>query len=132
MKTHRPARVGELIKREVGEMLLRQQIRDLRVGSGMVSVTDVEVSGDLRHAKIFVSIYGTEEAQRSAMAALSEAEGFVRQEIGRRIRLRYTPEVAFVQDRSLERGARLSRLIDQLRTEQERKAPSDGGDPSEP
>lgn len=129
MKTHRPARVGELIKREVGEMLLRQQIKDLQ--GGLVSVTDVEVSGDLRLAKIFVSIYGTEAVQGATMSALTASQGFVRQEIGRRIRLRYTPDVTFVQDRSLERGARISRLLDQLRTEQQSKAPTENEEPSE-
>jgi ribosome-binding factor A len=111
--------VGELIKREIGDMLLRQQIKDLRVGAGMVSVTDVEVTGDLRQAKVFVSIYGTEEAQAAAMAALDASTGAVRSEIGRRIRLRYTPEISFLHDRSLERGARVSRLLEQLRVEQQ-------------
>ncbi|UFP95123.1 30S ribosome-binding factor RbfA [Gloeobacter morelensis] len=119
MKTHRPARVGELIKREVSDMLLKGQIKDPRVGAGLVSVTDVEVTGDLRQAKIFVSIFGTPEAQKLTMTTLAEVTGFVRQEIGHRIRLRYTPEIAFVQDRSLERGARITRLIDEIRAEEE-------------
>jgi ribosome-binding factor A len=114
MKTHRPARVGELIRREVSDMLLREQLRSLR-GSSMVSVTDVEVTGDLRQAKIFVSIFGTPESQITAMAGLDEATSFVRQEIGRRIRLRYTPEISFVQDRSLERGAMINELINSVR-----------------
>jgi ribosome-binding factor A len=113
MKTHRPARVGELIRREVSDMLLREQLRSLR-GSSMVSVTDVEVTGDLRQAKIFVSIFGTSESQATAMAGLEEATNFVRQEIGRRIRLRYTPEISFVQDRSLERGAMINELINSV------------------
>ncbi|AGY60163.1 30S ribosome-binding factor RbfA [Gloeobacter kilaueensis] len=122
MKTHRPARVGELIKREVSDMLIKQQIKDLRIGAGMVSVTDVEVSGDLRQAKIYVSIFGTPEVQKLTMAALGDVTGFVRQEIGHRIRLRYTPEISFVQDHSLERGARISQLIDQIRAEEEARA----------
>lgn len=118
MKTHRPARVGELIKREVSEMLLRQQIKDPRVGTGMVSVTDVEVTGDLRTAKIFVSIYGSAAAQEATMAGLLDRTSFVRQELGRRIRLRYTPEIAFVQDISLERGAKVTQLLNKLRSEE--------------
>lgn len=121
MKTHRPARVGELIRREVSDMLLREQIRSLR-GSSMVSVTDVEVTGDLRQAKIFVSIFGTPESQATAMAGLAEATNFVRQEIGRRIRLRYTPEISFVQDRSLERGAMINELINSVRSIETAKA----------
>lgn len=118
MKTHRPARVGELIKREVSEMLLRQQIKDPRVGTGMVSVTDVEVTGDLRTAKIFVSIYGSATAQEATMAGLLDRTSFVRQELGRRIRLRYTPEITFVQDISLERGAKVTQLLNKLRSEE--------------
>ncbi|MBC7880597.1 MAG: 30S ribosome-binding factor RbfA [Anaerolineae bacterium] len=121
MKTHRPARVGELIRREVSDMLLREQLRSLR-GSSMVSVTDVEVTGDLRQAKIFVSIFGTPESQATAMSGLEEATSFVRQEIGRRIRLRYTPEISFVQDRSLERGAMINELINSVRPTEIAKA----------
>lgn len=109
----RMARVAELIKREVSQMLMNG-IKDDRVGSGMVSVTDVDVSGDLQHAKIFVSIYGTEEAKAETMAGLKSATGFVRSELGHRIRLRRTPEVIFVEDKSLERGDKVLDLINQL------------------
>lgn len=110
----RVSRVSSLIKREVSQMLL-YEIKDDRVGAGMVSVTDVDVSGDLQHAKIFVSIYGTEEAKAETMAGLRSSEGFVRRELGQRIRLRRTPEVVFLEDRSLERGDRTLHLINQLR-----------------
>ncbi|NEQ34692.1 MAG: 30S ribosome-binding factor RbfA, partial [Leptolyngbya sp. SIO4C5] len=73
----RVARVAALIKREVSQMLL-SGIKDDRVGAGMVSVTDVDVSGDLQHAKIFVSIYGTEAARSETMAGLKAATGYVR------------------------------------------------------
>ena len=109
----RVARVAELIKREVSQMLLNG-IKDDRVGSGMVSVTDVDVSGDLQHAKIFVSIYGTEEARAQTMAGLKSATGYVRSELGHRIRLRRTPEVLFQEDRSIERGTRVLSLLNQL------------------
>ncbi len=129
MKTHRPARVGELIKREVGEMLLRGQIKDLRVNTGIVSVTEVEVTGDLRQAKIFVSIFGTPQVQEQTMASLNRVTPFVRSELGQRIRLRYTPEVAFVQDQSLERGVRMTQLIDQIRSEEEARAARKDAEP---
>lgn len=109
----RVARVGELIKREVSQMLL-SEIKDDRVQVGMVSVTDVEVSGDLQHAKIFVSIYGDEAARGETMAGLQSATGFVRSALGQRVRLRRTPEVIFLEDRSLERGTRVLSLINQL------------------
>ncbi len=112
----RVARVAEQIKREVSQMVM-SGIKDERVGTGMVSVTDVRVSGDLQHAKIFVSIYGSDEDRSETMAGLSSATGFVRRELGKRVRLRRTPEVIFVEDRSLERGTEILGLINQLTEE---------------
>jgi ribosome-binding factor A len=109
----RISRVSALIKREVSQMLL-SEIKDDRVGAGMVSVTDVNVSGDLQHAKIFVSIYGTSEAKAETMEGLKSSEGFVRRELGQRIRLRRTPEVMFLEDLSLERGDRMINFINQI------------------
>jgi ribosome-binding factor A len=120
--SRRVARVAELIKREVSQMLI-SDIKDDRVGSGMVSVTDVDVSGDLQHAKIFVSIYGTDEAKAETMAGLKSATGFVRSELGARIRLRRTPEVVFLEDHSLERGDKVLNLINRL-SEQRRDIPA--------
>ncbi|PIG93337.1 30S ribosome-binding factor RbfA [Gloeocapsopsis sp. IPPAS B-1203] len=111
--SRRVSRVAELIKREVSQMLLHD-IKDDRVGAGMVSVTDVDVSGDLQHAKIFVSIYGTDEARAETMAGLKSATGYVRSELGQRVRLRRTPEIVFQEDRSIERGNRVLSLINQL------------------
>jgi ribosome-binding factor A len=109
----RVSRVAELIKREVSQMLL-SGIKDDRVGAGMVSVTDVDVSGDLQHAKIYVSIYGTDEAKVETMAGLKSATGYVRSELGARVRLRRTPEVVFVEDHSIERGNKVLSLLNQL------------------
>jgi ribosome-binding factor A len=109
----RVSRVAELIRREVSQMLL-SDIKDDRVGAGMVSVTDVDVSGDLQHAKIYVSIYGTDEAKAETMAGLKSATGYVRREIGARVRLRRTPELIFLEDLSIERGTKLLSLLNQL------------------
>ncbi|MBW4471239.1 MAG: 30S ribosome-binding factor RbfA [Stenomitos rutilans HA7619-LM2] len=117
--SRRVERVAELIKREVGQMLL-SGIKDDRVGSGMVSVTDVQVAGDLQHAKIFVSIYGSSEAKAETMAGLKSATGFVRSELGQRIRLRRTPEVVFLEDSSLERGDKVLSLLNRLSQEREK------------
>lgn len=122
--SRRVARVSELIKREVSQMLLTD-IKDDRVGAGMVSVTDVDVSGDLQHAKIFVSIYGTSEAKAETMAGLKAATGFVRSELGQRIRLRRTPEVVFLEDNSLERGDRILSLLNRLSQEREANGEED-------
>ena len=123
----RVARVAELIKREVGQLLI-SGIKDDRVGVGMVSVTDVDVSGDLQHAKIFVSIYGTDEARAATMAGLKSATGYVRSELGHRIRLRRMPEVVFIEDRSIERGTQVLSLLNRLseeRKEQDEDSDSD-------
>ncbi|NRB06486.1 MAG: 30S ribosome-binding factor RbfA [Richelia sp.] len=112
----RISRVAELIKREVSQMLLNG-IKDDRVGMGMVSVTGVDVSGDLQHAKIYVSIYGTEEAKAETMAGLKSATGFVRSELGARVRLRRTPEVIFIEDRSIERGTKVLSLLNELQNQ---------------
>jgi ribosome-binding factor A len=118
----RVARVAELIKREVSQLLF-SGIKDDRVGTGMVSVTDVDVSGDLQHAKVYVSIYGSDAARAETMAGLKSATGYVRSEIGHRVRLRRTPEIVFVEDRSIERGTKVLSLINRL--SQERKPEDD-------
>ncbi|YAI81339.1 MAG: 30S ribosome-binding factor RbfA [cyanobacterium endosymbiont of Rhopalodia sterrenbergii] len=112
--SRRVSRVSSLIKREVSQMLLHD-IKDDRVGTGIVSVTSVDVSGDLQHAKIFVSIYGNEQAQLKTMAGLQSSAGFVRRELGQRMRLRRTPEVVFLQDLSLERGDKMVHLLNQIK-----------------
>lgn len=109
----RVSRVSSLIKREVSQMLINE-IKDDRVGAGMVSVTDVNVSNDLQHAKIFVSIYGSEEAKTETMEGLKASTPFVRRELGQRIRLRRTPEVVFLEDSSIERGDRILNLLNQI------------------
>ncbi|MGR3273935.1 30S ribosome-binding factor RbfA [Acaryochloris sp. 'Moss Beach'] len=116
----RVSRVAELIKREVSLMLLHG-IKDDRVGSGMISVTAVDLSGDLQHAKIFVSIYGTEEARAETMAGLESATGYVRKQLGHRIHLRRTPEVIFCEDRSFEDGNQVLSLLHKLDHERQSK-----------
>ncbi len=112
--SRRVSRVSSLIKREVSQMLLFD-IKDDRVGAGMVSVTDVYLSGDLQHAKIFVSIYGTEEAKIETMEGLKSSVGYVRKELAHRIRLRRAPEVTFVEDHGIERGDKMLHLLDKIR-----------------
>jgi ribosome-binding factor A len=118
--SRRISRVAALIQQEISQMVLHD-IKDDRVGAGMVSVTDVDVSGDLQHAKIYVSIYGTDEAREETMAGLKSATGYVRRELGRRVRLRRTPEVIFIEDRGLERGDRMLSLLNQLSEERQSK-----------
>ena len=120
----RISRVASLIKQEISQMLL-QGIKDNRIGIGMVSVTDVDVSGDLQHAKIFVSIYGSDQVRSETMAGLRSATGYVRSELGHRIRLRRTPEVIFIEDRSLERGTEIISLLNKLSQERQEQETED-------
>ena len=106
----RKDRVNEQIRRELAE-LLRTEVKDPRVG--MVSLTDVEVTPDYAHAKVFFTTLADSSRLPEVEAGLAKASGFLRRELGRRVRIHTTPPLLFVYDASLERGARLSRLIDQ-------------------
>ena len=123
--SRRVARVSELVRREVSQKLTRG-IKDDRVGVGMASVTNVVVSGDLQHAKIYVSVYGTEEAKAATMEGLASATGYVRGELGRRLQLRRTPEVVFIEDRALEQGDQVLNLLSKLRRDREDETPQAG------
>lgn len=112
MTSHRANRVAEEIKREVTQML-RHEIKDPRVG--FVTVTDVEVTPDIRYAKVFISIYGDEESKKQSIKVLENAKGLVRSELGKRMRLRYTPEVSFKFDASIEYGARIMKLLEEVK-----------------
>lgn len=116
--SRRVARVSASIKREVSQMLING-IKDDRVGSGIVSITDVDVAGDLQHAKIFVSIYGTDEAKAETMAGLKAAEGYVRHELGQRMKLRRTPEVTFKEDRSFDLASNVINVLNQISAERQ-------------
>lgn len=105
----RTERVGEQIRRNLAE-LMRSTLDDPRMP--MVSITDVEVSRDLGHARVYVTYIGGDEAVRADVVAdLNAAAGFLRGELGRQLRLRTVPRLVFSYDRSVEQGSRLSALI---------------------
>lgn len=106
----RSDRVSEQIRRELAE-LIRTELKDPRVG--MVSITEVEVSADYSHAKIFFSTLAGSEAVAGVMEGLQKASGFLRRELGKRITIHTLPQLHFVFDESLERGADLTKLINQ-------------------
>lgn len=110
--SYRPERLAEAIKREFFDML-QNEIRDPRVG--FITITRVEVSSDLRNAKIYVSIYGSSTEQEATMEILTNAQGYIRGEIGRRIRLRYTPEITFKLDASIAQGVRVVKLLEKIK-----------------
>jgi len=107
--SQRLRRVADQIQKELSG-LLRTELKDPRVG--MITLTGVEVSPDLAHAKVFFTTLGDPEARARTEAGLKRAAGFLRAELSHRLKLRVTPEVRFVHDASVERGARLSKLID--------------------
>jgi ribosome-binding factor A len=111
---HRQEKLGELIAAELSD-LLRMRVKDPRVG--FASITRVEVSGDLRHAKIFVSVMGNPEEQADSMKGLKHAAGFLRHELASRLTLRYMPELVFKLDTSIEQGAHVLELIRQSEQE---------------
>jgi ribosome-binding factor A len=112
--SHRQEKLGEQIAADLSD-LLRTRVKDPRVG--FVSVTRVEVSGDLRHAKVHVSVMGTPEEQKETMHGLDKAKGFLRHELASRLTLRYMPEIVFKLDHSIEEGARVLALINQVSQE---------------
>lgn len=103
----RPQKLGDLIQRELSD-LLKREVRDPRVG--MITITSVDVSPDLSHAKIFFTVL-EEEKLAETTQGLQRAAGFLRSQLARRIKLYTTPELRFAYDESVERGDRLSRLI---------------------
>jgi ribosome-binding factor A len=108
MSRGRPRKVADLIQRELTD-LLRREVRD--PGIGMITITSVDVSSDLSHAKVFFTLLQTEQKSHTEKA-LHRAAGYLRSQLAHRIKLYTTPELRFMYDESIERGDRLSQLID--------------------
>jgi len=106
--SRRIERVNELLREEISDVL--REVHDPRI-AGLVTITHVDVSPDLRHASAFVSVLGTDEEGASTMKALDHARQFVRRELGRRVKLKYTPDIDFRRDRSLEEGQAVTDLM---------------------
>ena len=111
MATNRLNRINEDIQRELSVLIPR--VKDPRVQQGMVTVTGVETTPDLRYAKVYLSILG-EVNEKELRRGLRSAGPWLRRELGSSLTLRYTPELVFERDRSIEQGARLSKLIDDV------------------
>ncbi|MFC1526524.1 30S ribosome-binding factor RbfA [Candidatus Latescibacterota bacterium] len=119
--SHRVSRIRGALLREFSDIV--QRLRDPRIR--FVTVVDAEISSDLRHAKMFISVLGSEEEQTAATAALQKAAGYIRREVAHRIDLRYAPEVTVLYDDTSARAARLTSLIEGLGVEPE--APNGNG-----
>lgn len=113
MSSLRIAKVQELMKQEVSQIILRE-LKDPRIG--FVTVTKVDITPDLREAKIYVSLMGTEEEKQASFAGLESSLGFVRREIGHRIKMRYTPQISFAVDTSLDYGTHIQSLLNGVKS----------------
>lgn len=107
----RTVRIAEEIKKELSD-LIRNEIKDPRLPE-FVSITEVRVTNDLSYAKVYISVFGSQEEKNNAITALSNAAGYIRHEIGKRISIRYIPEFSFILDESIEKGMELRKLIDE-------------------
>ena len=108
MNKTRMSRVGEEIKRELS-ILLQRGLKDPRIG--FVTVTDVEVTSDLQLAKVYVSIFGSEEDRKSSLQGLQKAKGYLRTEIGKRVKLRHVPDFVFKLDESIDYGSKIETIL---------------------
>ncbi|MFT8362643.1 MAG: 30S ribosome-binding factor RbfA [Sporolactobacillus sp.] len=115
MANLRVHRVAEQMKKEMSD-IIRNRIKDPRVG--FVTVTGVDITGDLQEATVYVSVLGDKEAVEGTLAGLAKAKGFIRSEIGKRIRLRKTPEIQFKYDQSITYGNHIDQLINDLRRDE--------------
>lgn len=115
----RQRKVGELLRSEVSD-ILRMKMKDPRLG--FVTVTDVEVSADMQHARVFVSILGSDEERAVSLSVLKHAESFVRQSLARRLTMKTLPEIEFRLDTSADRGVRILELLEQIKREDENRS----------
>jgi len=109
--SRRPQRIALQIQHEVSLMISRD-MKDRRIG--FVTVTGVRMSPDLRHAKIFISLMGSENDKKESLATLNHATGWIRRELGQRIRMKFLPDIVFLKDTSQEYGERIDRLIGEI------------------
>jgi ribosome-binding factor A len=104
----RSEKVGDLIREEISQILLRE-LKDPRIG--FVSITKVDLSDDLRVAKVYYSVFGGEQEKEESFQGLESAKGYIKRELGRRVRLKYMPEISFIFDDSFEYGEHIEELL---------------------
>ncbi|HHT66094.1 MAG: 30S ribosome-binding factor RbfA [Caldicoprobacterales bacterium] len=119
MAHYRINRISEEIRKEVSD-IIRNAVKDPRIAE-LSSVVKTEVTGDLRYAKIYVSVLGDEVTGKSTLEGLKKAAGFIRRELGKRLDIRHTPELQFVLDRSIEYSIEISQKLNELNLGQENK-----------
>jgi ribosome-binding factor A len=110
LRYKRSVRVGDLMREEIADILMHK-VKDPRIG--FLTVTGVDLSDDLRYAKVFVSIYKDEERE-ATLKGIETAKGFIRRELGKRMRLKFVPELVFRLDKSIEYGDKIDRLLKEV------------------
>jgi len=118
---HRPERVAQMVQELLGELFARG-MRDPRIG--LVTITGVKMSPDLREAWVFWTVHGDAEQRKHTGRALDKARGFLRHEIGVQLKLRVTPELRFTYDEAIDRGERIEQLIRQVHDEEGTRPPA--------
>ncbi len=116
MASRRAVRVGDLLQREISEILERE-LKDPRIG--FLTITRVELSDDLKWARVFYSVFGTEEEREKSHEGLQSATGFIKRLLGERTRLKYLPDIVFLFDDSLEKGREILSILDDLKDERD-------------
>ncbi len=115
MASNRIDRISEEVMKALAEAL--RNVKDPRVQNGLVSITHCEVTGDLRYAKVYISVFGSDEQGKEVMKGLKSASGWLRREVGHKVQLRYAPELVFHLDSSMTHGAHISQVINELERE---------------
>ena len=118
--SRRVEKLAALLKREISELLM-SGVRDERIQQSMVSITAVEVSGDLQHCKIFVSLFGEDEHKKDVLLCLEEAKSFIRGELARRLQMRRAPDIVFKLDMGMTKGSSVLDLLSSLELQRKNK-----------
>lgn len=116
MEFQRASRLNEVFKEEIAN-IIETKLKDPRVG--FITVTGADVSADLRHATVYVSIMGSDEKKKTSYQGLNTAKGFIKSELGKRLRIKFMPEITFTIDESVEESMRISKLINQIHKKEE-------------
>ena len=118
--SRRVEKLAALLKREVSELLMNG-VSDERIHQAMITITAVEVSGDLQHAKIFVSLFGEKEKKDEVLVCLEQSKGFIRGELARRLQMRHSPDLVFKIDQGMSKGSSVLDLLTSLELERKNK-----------
>lgn len=122
MGSRRAVRVGDLLQREICQILDRE-LKDPRIG--FLTITRVELSDDLKWARVFYSVFGTDEERERSQEGLESATGFIKRLLGERTRLKYLPDIVFLFDNSLEKGREILSILDDLKDEEDSGSPEE-------